>query len=244
MVVNRSREIWKTYGNVFDQHSERLLHKLAAQGYFEELTSSLALGKEANVFVAVTKDGSFVAVKIYRLENCNFNKMYEYISQDPRYLNLKGQKRRIIFTWVQREYRNLLRAREKIRVPTPLVCKDNILIMEYINEGNTPAPQLKDVKLTHPQETFHAIIKAVKGLYAQGLVHGDLSAHNILLQQGKPVFIDFSQTTSIESPNAKELLLRDLTNVCVFFKKQGLKRNPTKLLEEITRTASSQKKVF
>lgn len=233
MVVNRGREAWKTYGNVFDQHSERLLEKLAGQGYFEELLGAVALGKEANVFTARRKDGSLIAVKIYRLENCNFNKMYEYISQDPRYLDLKGQKRRIIFSWVQREYRNLLKAREQIRVPTPLAFKDNIILMEFITQGEQAAPQLKDVALDNPEEMFATIITLVKKLYVQGLVHGDLSAYNILVSQEEPIFIDFSQSTPTDSPNARELLLRDLSNISNFFLRQGIPSDPKELLKRV-----------
>ena len=56
MAVNRSREEWKIYGNVFDKFTIELLRKLSAQGYFEELESAIAMGKEANVFLATTKD--------------------------------------------------------------------------------------------------------------------------------------------------------------------------------------------
>lgn len=223
MVVNRSREEWKTYGNVFDAFTLRNLEHLASQGYFEELKGSVALGKEANVFMAKTKDGQQVAIKIYRLENCNFNKMYEYISQDPRYLHLKGDKRRIIFSWTQREYRNLLKARELIRVPTPMTFKDNIVITEFIDENGEAAPQLKNASLENPAQTFEEIIDMMKQLFKTGLVHGDLSEFNILMQHEKPVFIDFSQGTAKDSPNAKELLKRDIENICRFFKKQGVK---------------------
>jgi len=76
----------------------------------------------------------------------------------------------------------------------------------------------------------------VKELYQLGLVHGDLSAHNILVQKGKAVFIDFSQTTATDSPNAKELMLRDLSVISTFFKKYGIKTEPEELLKEIIRT--------
>lgn len=233
MVVNRSREAWKTYGNVFDAFTIRNLERLASQGYFEELKGSVALGKEANVFLAKNKEGENVAIKIYRLENCNFNKMYEYISQDPRYLHLKGDKRRIIFAWTQREYRNLLKARESIRVPTPMVFKDNILVTEFIDEDDVAAPQLKNTNLPSPQEVFEEIVNMLKQLFKIGLVHGDLSEFNILMQHNKPVFIDFSQGTAIDSPNAKELLKRDIENICKYFKKHGLKTDPEETYEKI-----------
>ncbi|MFP4523637.1 MAG: serine protein kinase RIO [Candidatus Woesearchaeota archaeon] len=239
MVINRSREAWKTYGNVFDNFTLRNIERLASQGYFEEITTALALGKEANIFVATTKDGSKVVLKIYRLENCNFNKMYEYISQDARYNNLKGQKRRIIFSWTQREYRNILKARDHIRVPAPLVFKNNIVVMEYIDEFTAPAPKLKDVAFKDPQSIFQTIIDMVYSLVLDaGLVHGDLSEFNILLQGDQPVFIDFSQGTSTDSPNAPELLRRDLNVLCHFFKKRGVHKDPEKLYDDII----SQKK--
>lgn len=233
MVVNRSREAWKTYGNVFDNFTIRNLEKLSGQGYFEELTTSMALGKEANVFGATTTEDDDIAVKIYRLENRNFNKMFSYIAQDPRYLDLKGDKRRIIFAWTQREYRNLMKAREVIRVPTPIHFKDNILLLEMISEGSDPAPQLKDADVDNYEELFDQIIDMMNKLWAKGLVHGDLSAFNILIQTGQPVFIDFSQATATDSPNARELLRRDLEVLCAFFTKVGVKRDPEEIYYQI-----------
>jgi RIO kinase 1 len=235
MVVNRSREAWKTYGNVFDNFTIRNLQKLMGSGYFEELTTSIALGKEANVFGGETKDGSMVAVKIYRLENCNFNKMYEYISQDPRYLDLKGQRRKIIFAWTQREYRNLLKAREVIRVPTPLTFKHNIIVMEYVTDGTAAAPQLKDVNFEEFETVFDQIIVMMKKLFEVGLVHGDLSEFNILIEGNDPVFIDFSQSTAVEAQNASELLKRDVTVLCRFFKKRGVERDVQTIYDSIVK---------
>ena len=220
MVVNRSREAWKTYGNVFDSYTNRLLQRLSGQGLFEELETSIALGKEANVFSARNGDEQ-VAIKIYRLENCNFNKMFSYIAQDPRYSDLKGDKRRIIFAWTQREYRNLLKAREHIRVPTPIAFKDHILVTEFIGDEQA-APQLKDVHLEDPEGFFKEILEMVALLlHGAGLVHGDLSQFNILVHHDEPVFIDFSQGTAKESGDAKKLLRRDLEVLCNYFARLG-----------------------
>jgi RIO kinase 1 len=213
-----NKEEWKVYGNVFSESSLQKLFKLSSQGYFEDLKSPLSTGKEANLFTATTKDNTVIVVKIYRLENCNFNKMHSYISNDSRYLNLKKSKREIIFAWTQREYRNLLKARECIKVPKPMAFKDNILLMEFIGK-DSPAPMLKDQIPKNPKKFLELVVKNMKKLYDSGFIHGDLSEYNILNYEEEPVFIDFSQSTLKDSGKAPELIERDINNICRFFKK-------------------------
>ena len=67
----------KVYNNVFDRYTDENLHKLAGRGLFQELKSSISLGKEANIFTASTKEDSVLIVKIYRIKYANFNKMLE-----------------------------------------------------------------------------------------------------------------------------------------------------------------------
>src|SRR3989339_1666921 len=142
---SKPKEEFKTWGDVFDQFTQRTVYKLITQGHFEGLESPISIGKESNVFSAIKKDGSRVMVKIYRLETCDFNRMYDYIKDDPRFLNLKRGKRNIIFSWVQREYRNLLKAREaNVSVPTPLVFINNTIVLEFIGDSSFIAPKLKD----------------------------------------------------------------------------------------------------
>ena len=232
-----TKEKFKTYNNVFDEFTLRNLFKLSSEGFFEDLKSLITLGKEANVFTAEKNDGSLLIVKIYRLENCNFNKMYDYIKQDPRYEAIKGKKREIVFTWTQREYRNLLKARECIRVPTPYKVKDNIIVMEMIG-NEKPAPELKDSYPQNPDAFFEKVITMMRQLYSEGLVHGDLSSFNILNNNENPVFIDFSQSTVTTNTEAKELLRRDVKNVCSFF---STKLDITSDEEEIYNTIISSK---
>ena len=229
-----TKEKFKTMHNVFDEFANRTLFKLISEGYFEGLESPISIGKEANIFSAVRKDGSRVMVKIYRLEACDFNRMYDYIREDPRYMDLKGKKRKIIFAWVQREYRNLLKAREgNVSVPTPLTFKNNILVLEFIGKGAEIAPRLMVQKPKNPKEFLGKILENIKKLYRAGLVHADLSPFNILNNDEEPVFIDFSQTTILESSRAEEFLERDIRNVCNFFKKLGLKLDEEKIKKKI-----------
>jgi RIO kinase 1 len=232
-----SKEKWKVYGNVFDQFTNRLLFKLGSQGHFLELKSPISIGKEANVFSAVKEDGSLVIVKIYRLENCNFNQMYSYIRQDPRYMHVKKRKREIVFAWAQREYRNILKAREAgVRVPTVFAVAKHVLVMEYIG-GKDVACQAKDdmpSSLKKRKEYFATWVDYMKKMWKKaGIVHGDLSKYNVLTDKDKPVFIDFSQGSSTESGNAVELLVRDVKNLCAFASKCGVELDAKKTVEEI-----------
>lgn len=227
----KSREEWKIYKNVFDQFTTRKLFELSSQGHIGDLEQPIALGKEANIFIAHNKADEPVIVKIYRLENCNFNKMFEYINSDPRFTGLENQKRKIIFNWVQREYRNLMLAREKIKVPRPILFRDNILLMEMIGDDE-PAPQLKNTEPENPEEFMNKIIKNIILLLEAGLVHGDLSDFNILNHDEEPIFIDFSQATPIKTQNAKELLERDVKNALSHFKR-SLNPDVEKITDEI-----------
>ena len=229
-MVRDSREEWKTYKNVFDKSSLLILEKLKSQHKLDDLVSPISIGKEANLFTALCKGETAVA-KIYRVENCNFNKMYSYICTDPRYPKLSRVRRKIIFSWVQREYHNLLRAAEVIRVPKPFAQKDNIILMEFIGTSN-PAPKVKDAIPRDISKFFQQVVDSIRRLFKAGLIHGDLSEYNILNYREKPVFIDFSQGTQTRNPNARELFDRDIKNLCRFFGKH-MEVNQEAVIKEI-----------
>ncbi|MBI3027561.1 serine protein kinase RIO [Candidatus Woesearchaeota archaeon] len=233
---SKPKEDFKTMHDVFDGFTNRTIYKLITQGLFEGLESPISIGKESNVFSAIKRDSSRVMVKIYRLETCDFNRMYDYIKDDPRYLHTKKGKRNIIFTWVQREYRNLLKAREaNVSVPTPLAFSNNVLVLEFIGDDGMFAPKLKDEIPKNSKDFLAKIISNMKKLYKAGLVHSDLSAFNILNYNESPVFIDFSQCTMLDSSRAKEYLERDIKNICIFFRKIGLDVDELKVKKQITR---------
>ena len=239
MKHSKPKEEFKTWGDVFDRFTHRTVYKLITQGHFEGLKSPISIGKESNVFSAIRKDGSRVMVKIYRLETCDFNKMYYYINDDPRFEDLKRGKRNIILTWVQREFRNLLKAREAgIPVPTPIAFSNNVLVLEFIGDDDI-SPKLKDSFPINPKHFFKKIIDNMKRLYDAGLVHADLSAFNILNYNEKPVFIDFSQCTSLESSRAQEYLDRDIRNICIFFRKNSFECAEDEVKRYITKGSNN-----
>lgn len=220
MVVNRGREEWKIEHGVFDQFTLRVLEKLRAKELFDEIKGPIAMGKEANVFSTFAERPT--VIKIYRLENRDFTGMLRYIVQDPRYLGIKKRKREIVFAWTQREYRNILLAREAMPVPKPIAHMKNVILMEQIGHPD-PAPQLKDALPKDPEKFYQRVVGYVKKLRKHGLIHGDLSEFNILNHNEQPIFIDFSQSTPVESPNAQELWERDVKNLIRAAKKVDVK---------------------
>ena len=234
-MARQRKEEWKIFGNVFDEFTIRSIQKLMSQTIIEGVESPVQIGKEANIFTATTKNLEKRIIKIYRLDSCNFNTMYRYIKSDPRFIGIKKQRRQVIFTWVKREYKNLIKARQAgLRVPTPFTFLNHILILEMIGTKE-PAPQLKDQQPADMQKFLDEIIKNVNDLYKKaGLVHADLSEYNILNSNDKPIFIDFSQSTDIKDSSAKDYLKRDLENLKRYFKKFSIQLDTEKAFNEIT----------
>ena len=108
-----------------------------------------------------------------------------------------------------------------------------MLVLEFIGDDGMIAPKLKDEIPTNPQDFFDRIIINMKKLHKAGMVHADLSAFNILNHSEKPVFIDFSQCTTLGSSRADAYLERDIRNICNFFRKIGLSVDEEKIRKEI-----------
>lgn len=234
MVTLTYQERFKTLKGVFDEFTNRTLFELQSRDYFDELLSPVTVGKESNVFLASSGKDK-VIVKIYRIQNCDFNRMYDYIKKDSRYEFLKKHPRQIILAWTQREYKNLLRAQKAgIRAPKPITFMNHILVEEMIG-GREPASMLKDANPKDPKKFLRLILEDMQKLYDEGLIHGDLSPFNILNHDELPYFIDFSQGTLVKTPNSEELLQRDIHNIVQFFAKLGVKENEEKILYNLTK---------
>jgi RIO kinase 1 len=218
----KSVEDKRVGSEVFDSITLKTLYKLANTGYIHRLNGAISTGKEANVFKGLDEDDKFVAVKIYRVTTSDFKKMQQYIQGDPRFHVRTTNKRQLVNTWVNKEYRNLQRAYEaQVNVPKPIVAKNNVLVMEFIGdeEGDAALP-MRQSEIKNPEELLNKVINNMKLLYQDaGLVHGDLSSYNILIQDGEPVIIDISQGMTRDHPISEELLNRDIDNIIKDFKK-------------------------
>ncbi|BDZ67771.1 serine protein kinase RIO [Methanobacterium ferruginis] len=233
----KSVEDKRVGSEVFDRITLQTLYKLANQGYIHLLNGAISTGKEANVFKGADEEDTLVAVKIYRVTTSDFKKMQYYIQGDPRFNVRSNSKRQLINNWVLKEFKNLNRAYDAgVRVPKPIVAKNNILVMEFIGDENgTPARLMRQVKISNPEYVANKILDYVKKLYNDAkIVHGDLSAFNILIEDDEPVIIDLSQGLVVDHPLARELLNRDIDNLVKDFKKMGMDISKDEIKRKIT----------
>jgi RIO kinase 1 len=225
---------FKVSEDVFDDVTLHALYKLVHKKYLSVIGGSISTGKEANVFYG-ERDGTSIAIKIYRIRTANFTTMSSYIIGDRRFTRVKKSRKELVFAWTRKEFSNLARAREAgIPVPEPLVWNRNILIMSYLGEGEIPYPQLKNAHFDEPAEIYAIIMKYIDLLYNKAeLVHGDLSEFNILY--GDQLYlIDMGQSVTRDHPRAYQFLMRDIRNINRFFKNRCDVRNDVEIFNDVT----------
>lgn len=240
-IKEKDGEERKIYAEVLDGRTLKTLYKLSAKGYITALGGVVSTGKEANVFYA---DGVFegrkvqMAVKIYRIETSEFEKMDEYLFGDERFDFRRISPKDKIFIWTEKEFKNLERARSAgVSVPEPYTYMKNVLLMEFIGEDEVPAPTLIDIgrelKELDVEKIFEEIVENISKLYRRAeLVHADLSEYNIMYLD-KVYFIDMGQAVTLRHPFAERYLERDVRNVIRYFSKFGVKIEPEEILKEV-----------
>ena len=215
----------KTGNEIFDKITLETLYKLANQGYIDVLNGAISTGKEANVLTGITDDEKFVAVKIYRIATSDFKKMDYYLKGDPRFNVKTKNKRKIIYSWVTKEFKNLTRLHTAgVTVPEPITSSNNVLLIEFIgDEDGNPAQPVKNQPPQDPDDFWNKLLVQLKLFVNEAkLVHGDLSNYNILNLNEEPVIIDVSQSVVLDNPIAKELLERDINTLVREYTKLGV----------------------
>jgi len=223
---------------VFDENTILAVHKLAKRGFFKELEFLISEGKEAVVFRAVTNSGTFVAVKVYKIETSGFRRMQDYLEGDLRFKKVGSDKRSIVFAWTKKEYKNLeIAVKANLNVPFPIAFYENCLVMEFIGkkgkEKGEYSQRLKENPPKDPEKAYQELIKFIAGLYEQGLVHADLSEYNILNNEETMVVIDLGQAVTKSHSKAEEFFNRDIKNLSKYFAKLGVNKSEKQIKEEV-----------
>jgi len=207
------------------------IQPLIDDGLVDEVISQLMSGKEATVYV-VRCGAEIRCAKVYKEVNKrSFKKAVEYQegrkgrnSRRARAME-KGSKfgrNQQEEAWQNAEVDALYRlASAGVRVPKAYGCFDGVLLMELItNDEGHVAPRLNDVSLTTELALAdHAVVmKYVMRMLCAGVVHGDLSEFNVLVDDYGPVIIDLPQAVDAAgNNNAKAMLERDVNNMTAYY---------------------------
>ena len=207
------------------------IQPLVEDGLVDEVLSRLMSGKEADVYV-VRCGRDIRCAKVYKeAAKRNFKKAVQYTegrkernSRRARAIE-KGSKfgrKEQEKSWQNAEVDALyLLAGANVRVPEPFGCFDGVLLMELVVDGEGDvAPRLGDVTMTEEQAiiNFAIIMQDVVRMLCVGVIHGDLSEFNVLLDEYGPVIIDLPQAVNAAANNnAKSMLMRDVDNMIRYF---------------------------
>jgi len=213
----------------------------------------LKTGKEADVFLLERADphdpegGVVMAAKRYRsTEHRNFHRAASYTegrsmkrSRDERALKRKSTfgKQVAAGEWAVSEWDALKRFWSLgLPVPYPVQIDGMEILMEWITVDGETAPRLAQ---TQPEPEllasyFDQLRDALTVMVQNGIVHGDLSAYNILAAGERLVIIDLPQIVDLVGNAAgMDFLLRDCTNVCTWFRARGLEVDEHDLFGEL-----------
>ncbi len=207
------------------------LEPLVRDGLVDEVIRPLKSGKEAAVYV-VLSEGEIRCAKVYKEANKRgFHKQSLY--QEGRKVrntrqaramekNTRFGRKQQEEVWQNAEVDALYRlAAAGVRVPQPYNFVEGVLLMELVtDEHGSAAPRLNDLVLSPEQALeYHAIlIKEVVRMLCAGIVHGDLSEFNVLVDAHGPVIIDLPQAVdAAANNNAPGMLERDVNNMAAYF---------------------------
>jgi RIO kinase 1 len=209
----------------------KTLEPLVEAGLIDEVMRPLKSGKEAAVYVVVA-EGEIRCAKVYKeAGKRGFHKQAQYregrktrnsrqaraMQKNTRY----GQQQQEAL-WQNAEVDALYRLADAgVRVPKPHNFIEGVLLMELITDtdGNA-APRLNDLELSREQalEFHQVLVREVVKMLCAGIIHGDLSEYNILVDSRGPVIIDLPQAVdAAANNNAARMLERDVDNLAAYF---------------------------
>ena len=209
----------------------RRIQPLVDDGLVDEVIRPLMSGKEADVF-AVRCGDEIRCAKVYKqADKRGFKHAVQY--QEGRKVRNSRRARAMEKgsrygrdqqeqVWQSTEVDALYKlASVGVRVPQPYGCFDGVLLMELITDGaGSEAPRLGDVWLTpeHARRDHALMMRYITRMLCAGLVHGDLSEFNVLVDEEGPVIIDLPQViNAAANNNAARFFARDVNNITAYY---------------------------
>ncbi|MFJ5988407.1 serine protein kinase RIO [Lentzea sp. NPDC092896] len=231
---------WSTWGDA-DQgpkpHPDWLITELAA---VDRELGIVKTGKEADVFLlerAIGDRSTLLAAKRYR---SNDHRMFH---RDAGYLEGRRMKKSretraianrtafgrnlIAEQWAVAEFAALAQLWQiGAPVPYPVQRSGTELLLEFIGDADgTAAPRLAQARPDEDEllDLWRQLVATLMTLAEAGMTHGDLSAYNLMVHDGRLVMIDLPQVVDlVANPRGPEFLDRDVRNICGWFASRGL----------------------
>ena len=193
------------------------VNALVKANVLEAFGKPLGVGKEADVYDALTPDGQQVAVKFHRLGRTSFRQTRRkrgYIAE-RQHISWLYQSRLA----AQKEFEALkLVHSHGVSVPEPIQQNRHVVVMGMI-EGS----ELVDyVQIPEPQNMLNEVLLSLRKAYLEAeAIHADLSEFNVIVQpDGRVLIIDWPQYVRKDHSNADQLLKRDVRNIVWFFQRK------------------------
>jgi|TARA_B110000879_G_scaffold107664_1_gene144704 RIO kinase 1 len=197
----------------------------------DEVLRPLMSGKEAAVYVV--RCGSEIrCAKVYKEASKRSFKQAVNYQEGRKVRNSRRQRamekgsafgrKQQEDVWQNAEVDALYRlAAAGVRVPKPYGCFDGVLLMELVtSDDGEVAPRLNDISMSAEQalEDHYVVMQYVLRMLCTGLVHGDLSEFNVLVDDYGPVIIDLPQAVDAAANNhAERMLTRDIDNMTAYY---------------------------
>ncbi len=184
--------------------------------YVVSVGEKLGVGKESDVYAALSPDGSQIAIKFHRLGRMSFRQ----IRRTRRYLEERRH-----FSWIyasrlsaQREFQALKKVFDHgVSVPHPIAQNRHLLVMGMI-QGD---PLYICDYLPDANYFLKEIVSNLKACNSAGVAHGDLSEYNIIVTpEIKPMIIDWPQYVERGKPGYLKTFEIDVRHIIGFFRKR------------------------
>jgi RIO kinase 1 len=237
------------------------LNDFHEHGWIADVLKRIKGGKEASVYQCYggsANDTPFSAAKVYRPRSMrNLKNDYQYregrtdLDEDGHAVVKEGDLRAIRQrteygkqllhqSWIAYEFLALERLHAAgADVPRPYAMSHNAILMDFVGDELDAAPALNEIslELAEAKRLFETAMRNIDLMLSNGIVHGDLSAYNILYWDGKIVLIDFPQYIGPDSNvNAYDIFHRDVARLCEYFARQGVRADARKLAEQLWRS--------
>jgi RIO kinase 1 len=253
-------------------HEEGFLLEAIKPFYEEELITDVTMlvkgGKEANVYCCTAGIGvgaDLLACKVYRPRKFRTIRNDAIYRQGRKVLDnngvevleareLKALAKKTGFgvniqhtSWLAHEFVAMNELWDAgAAVPQPLELSDNAILMAYIGAEFMAAPPLNSVRLErhHAKKMLEKLLYNIELMLAEGWIHGDLSAFNILYWEDDVTIIDFPQVINPKrNRDAYNLLHRDVLRVCQYFARQRVNFDPESFTRDLWQRYHGQRRV-